>query len=53
MALLGYIIGKTVIVTVAGISGFIVGGPVGAGIAISQVCVATGVTEIVLLTSPL
>lgn len=40
MGLLGFVLGKVVILGAAATVGFITGGPVGAGIAVSQASVA-------------
>jgi len=53
MGAIGYIVGKTIILGTAGIGGFITGGPVGAGIAMSQAVTAAHAVGLAALLAPL
>eukprot|EP00297_Palpitomonas_bilix_P025443 CAMPEP_0113884734 /NCGR_PEP_ID=MMETSP0780_2-20120614/10460_1 /TAXON_ID=652834 /ORGANISM="Palpitomonas bilix" /LENGTH=52 /DNA_ID=CAMNT_0000872463 /DNA_START=1 /DNA_END=155 /DNA_ORIENTATION=+ /assembly_acc=CAM_ASM_000599 len=52
MGAIGYIVGKTIILGTAGIGGFITGGPVGAGIAMSQAVTAAHAVGLAALLAP-
>ena len=53
MAILGSILGRALTLAVAGGVGFILGGPVGAGIAMSQATVAAHAAGLAGLLAPL
>ena len=53
MGLLGAILGKVIVLGVAGAVGFVTGGPVGAGIAVSQAAVAANTAGLVGAVAPL
>ena len=53
MGLLGAILGKIIVLGVAGAVGFLGGGPVGAGVAMSQAAVAANTAGLVGVVAPL
>jgi len=53
MALLGAFLGNAVVLLSSGAVGFILGGPVGAGIAMSQATVAANAAGLVGVLAPL
>ena len=53
MAALGAFLGKVIVMGVAGTVGFISGGPVGAGLAMSNAAVAAHTASLVGLVAPL
>lgn len=53
MGLLGAVLGKVIVLGVAGACGFVVGGPVGAGMAMSHAAVAAHTAALVGMVAPL
>lgn len=53
MGLLGFVVGKVIILGAAAAVGFVTGGPVGAGIAVSQASVAAHAVGLAGMAAPL
>ena len=53
MGVFGFILGKTILIGVSGGIGFIVGGPIGAAMAMSEACAVSHAVDLALLVSPL
>jgi len=53
MGILGALLGKAIVLVVAGGVGFVLGGPIGAGIAVSQAAVAANTAGLVGMVAPL
>jgi len=53
MGFLGALLGKVVVIAVAGVAGFVVGGPPGAGVAIAHAAVAANTAGLVGWLAPL
>ena len=53
MGFLGALLGKVIVLGIAGICGFVVGGPIGAGMAMSHAAVAANTAAVVGMVAPL